>query len=255
MAKPSVQVVPADSSVIHLKTDYRDYYDHWFGGSQQPENVFFNRQMTQGMDRQSMMRYMRDELGLATPRFGTVKSVSEQILSYCRALVGMGLNGDSLEDTARVVVHLDQRAHAGEGKVLMSVRDALEKYTGEFAVEYIQPTKTGFGVTMRYLQVGRRQFWLKYSSDDDWRSNAGEVNVEFIFEAKGDVLNVFQPIRHPLFAIDFVIGHKSFAIDFNESPCLKGTGIEDIMSGLEVFDEISGVLCGSVRTQSKSDYR
>jgi hypothetical protein len=41
-----------------------------------------------------------------------------------------------------------------------------------------------------------------------------------------------------LFAIDFVIGKEMYAIDLNVSPGIKGTGVEDFISGKEVVAEI-----------------
>lgn len=41
---------------------------------------------------------------------------------------------------------------------------------------------SGAGRSLRYLQVGDRKWWLRYWSENDWRSNAGEGGVEVMGE-------------------------------------------------------------------------
>jgi len=201
------------------------------------------------------MEYMRNELGLTTPRFGIVEDVCEEILPDWPELrdIECKQGERSIEDLISVVVHLDIRSHAGEGKFLMSVKDAVKQYSGEFAVEYIPATPAGVGVSLRYLRIGHRQFWLRYSSSNDWRSNAGDVKIEYLSEEKRVSDKDAMKIHHPLFAVDFVMGAKAmYAIDFNESPGLRGTGIEDVISGKDVYLEIEECLSVSEKRKTQS---
>lgn len=219
---------------IFLKSDFRDYYDHWFyseRASQTPADAVFTRTMSKGMSRPVMMRYMRD-IGLETPRFGIVGDLI-----------------DRLGVQAPVVVHLDVRAHAGEGKVLMSVADAVKQYPDKLCIEHISdvsPKTSGGARSFRLLKIGKRYFGMKYESKNDWRSNAGDVQISRLTEMTGlpSIPHQVKKISHPLFAIDFALRDdgKAYAIDFNESPGLRGTGIEDIVSGKEVYDQIANTL-------------
>ena len=75
----------------------------------------------------------------------------------------------------------------------------------------------------RFLQIGDQHFWLRYESDDDWRSNCGDCEIALV---AGPKKGYHKSIHEPLFAIDFVICGKQYAIDFNVCPGVSGTGVE-----------------------------
>ena len=212
---------------LGIYTDFRDFYDHWFAGSWQEPAAIFDRRARHGMSRGDMLVWLQD-LGFKVPRFGKVRNLAPVILQ--EFLCGRGKLSD-------LVVHFDEAAHAGKGKELLSCCDALARFPEAFATEYIQATRNGAVVSLRYLQIGRRRFWLRYSSSD-WRSNCGDVRIEFLGEEK--ILDFCKWIRHPLFALDFLeSGGELLALDFNTAPRIQGTGVEDIMHGKEVYRELS----------------
>lgn len=219
---------------VGLHTDFHDYYDHQFAASwQRPERVF-ERVSTQGMDRKEMLAYM-SSLGLTTPRYGTVA----HLVPHLREAYGVA------EPFAEIVVYLDPRTHAGEGKVKVTLDEALAQYPEHLASEHIANTPTGLGRTLRYLRIGKRQFWLRYTSLDDWRSNCGEVEIEVLCEKKSRSQDEGVAIPYPLFAVDFVhAGNLLYAIDFNTAPGLRGTGLEKLISAREVYEEIAGAVRG-----------
>jgi hypothetical protein len=137
-----------------------------------------------------------------------------------------------------LVVYLDQSLHAGEGKVMVNQPYALEYYPDKLCSLYI-PSNS---LSTRYLWIGSRCFELTYENTDkrEWRSNVGEVDVRF----ERELFNHPHPkclAQFPLVAIDFVQADKytSYGIDLNISPGIKGTGLEDILSGREVYKLIS----------------
>lgn len=198
---------------IKLISNFLDYYDHWFDGYD--SDIIFKRMSNDGMPRKEMLEYLK-KIGLRVPKFGKAAQLKSKY----------------------VVVHLDQRLHCGEGKIKILLNDAIEQYPEHLAVEYIPHGS----VSLRYLQIGSKYFWLKYTSQDDWRSNCGDVNIEILSNPGGergyfDLDRQQKIFNHPLFAIDFIYQEQKnhlFAIDFNIAPGIKGTRIEDFLPAKEL---------------------
>ena len=229
--------------LIALKSDFRDYYDHYFAASwQRPEKVF-TRMSRGGLCRSEMFQFLQSA-GLKVPPYGRVKDLIPRLQSeYFPDQPSLAC---AIGDIACVVIYHDQRAHAGDGKELATWNFALKNFPNAFASEYIPATLSGQGVSLRYLRIGLRQFWLQYSSADDWRSNCGEVTVQVLDEEQRkkqqDLKGLFADV--PLFAIDFIVVRSDlFALDYNIAPGLSGTGIEEIMTAQNVHEEISNVIC------------
>jgi hypothetical protein len=192
---------------MKLVSDFRDYYDHWFNNN----DPVFERLMISGPRKEG--------------QFGLIECCGYKVVAHGRP---KDFNSNDL-----LVVYLDETLHAGEGKTLMPQPIALEQYPDRLCSLYIESNS----LSTRYLWIGHRCFELIYENLDkrEWRSNVGEVDIRFVTE----LFNHPHPKmlnRHPLVAIDFVNG---LAIDLNISPGLKWTGIEDILSGREVYKLIS----------------
>ncbi|HEX2973352.1 MAG TPA: hypothetical protein VHP11_13540 [Tepidisphaeraceae bacterium] len=189
---------------VKLDTDFLDYYDHHFDR----EGIPFHRLASFNFSRPEMLRILQEEMGSLVPRHGIGK---DTIIS-------------SADLGAVWVVHRDLRAHRGEGKVLCSGHGVLELYPQAFVVQYIAADSHSF----RYLQIGNRAFWLSYHSQNDWRSNVGDVKVLCLGETKP----TFIKPKWSLFAIDYVVNSSEgpfYAIDLNTAPGLTGTGIEKLL--------------------------
>lgn len=222
---------------IRLQSDFRDYYDHMFCGSWETPEAVFERFSTGGLSRPDMLAALA-AAGLRVPRHGRVRELVPQL----RADWDDPEFAEQMAGILEVVVHVDERAHAGEGKLKLSWTAALAQHPEAFAVEFL-PTVAGPGsVSLRHLRVGRRQFWLRYTSDDDWRSNCGEGTVEVLCEEFPRPLNeIAHALRSaPLVAVDFLqISNRLYAIDLNTAPGLVGTGIEQRLAPAEVLGEIN----------------
>jgi hypothetical protein len=140
-----------------------------------------------------------------------------------------GIVRDIWKEAQKLVVYTDLKAHRGEGKVLLPSDQAVKQYPNAFASAYIE----GPPASLRLLQIGWMSFWLRYESDDKWRSNVGDVKIT-VEQISGQ--NEFLE-DYPLVAIDYVQGpDKPHAIDFNIAPGIQWTGIEDHLKGPEVVD-------------------
>ena len=212
---------------LQLKTDFHDYYDHWFDR----EGQIFERMSHSGMSRREMFDFF-EQIGLKTPPYGTPKGILESLSDFEKKMENL-VQGDNF-NLIDVVVYLDETAHRGEGKVLMPLMKAIQDYPNTFCSRYYPTLQTGSS-SLRYLQIGDKVFWLRYTSDD-WRSNYGNVNITVLSQEKD---GFHSKINLPLFAIDFILGPNFiWAIDFNIAPGIKGTGIENILPAKEAVAAI-----------------
>lgn len=209
---------------IKLRTDFYDYYDHWFCATGQKYEFLFDRPTRAKSSRLEDFELLK-AAGLKVVKHSNVE------LLHASSVETLGEDVTSL---MMVVVYTDEYAHAGEGKILLPLDEALALYPKNLASEYI-PASMREAVSYRYLRVGKRQFWLRYTSTDDWRSNAGNGFVEYLCEEK----EADSYLLNPIFAVDFLRTGKMFvAIDYNPSPKISGTGIERVMPPKEAYRQI-----------------
>ena len=210
---------------IKLKTDFYDYYDHWFIQSHQPAHYTLERMTQASTTRLEDFELMRTA-GLNVIPHDTVEKLAKNFTP------------EQITAT-QLVVYVDDRSHAGEGKALLTIDKALKHYPERLASLYVP---TNLAETYRHLRIGTRQFWLRYTSDNDWRSNCGDVNFEFLSEEESSIAKNVLSHYSPLLAIDFIkVNERMVAIDLNPAPKIYGTGIENVMRPKEVFAEIKGM--------------
>lgn len=225
---------------VTLITDYRDYYDHIFHAA---GNATFRRMAhDRGMPKYRQFEILK-RAEICTPPFHAIGS------EQANKLYGPMDN---------IVAYTDEYQHCGEGKELLPYGDAVNRFclpgliTPIYCTSWINTTGTyDEARSYRYLQIGAKAFWLRYEGKGGWMSNhAGDTEIY----VEGDC----EPIGHhvlasyPMFAIDFVIPvdrpipdrfedvlDRGVAIDFNTAPGLKWTGIEDVLSAIDVYDLIS----------------
>lgn len=195
---------------LKLVSDFHDYYDPWFD---RDGDTVFRRMTTDGPSRIQMFDI-----------FSKKKSVYNPPIH--------GIVRDIWKESQKLVVYTDLRAHCGEGKELLPSEQAYQKYPYAFASEYIETDKPA---SLRTLQIGWVSYYIHYESDDKWRSNVGDVNIELRgMGAQNEHLEEW-----PLVAIDYVIGKNGpQAVDLNVAPGIRHTGIEDHLKGPEVVDLI-----------------
>lgn len=214
---------------VKLISDFLDYYDHHFDR----DGVEFFRKSRTCLSRSEIFGLLKSK-DFDTPVHGICKHLSYYFMP------------ESL-----VVLHLDEYAHCGEGKELIRYDEASRSYPDHFITEYLKGEVPGLSI--RHLTIGNRSWLLEYKSEDDWRSNAGNVEIKVIKELEGSSKSISLL---PLYAIDFVKDFDVFyAIDFNTSPGLKYTGMEDVLQPKEVaqlikqsIEENVGVLMRGIRS-------
>ncbi len=224
---------------VKLDSDFIDYYDHYLDVEGE---LILHRRMASGLNRMEMYKAL-NMIGLKTPKFGMVAELYKDLGTQNGGVAGLKASGYG--KVMELVVFTDINAHAGEGKEKMSLDDAREKYPGHFAAQFIPTARTFASRTERLVVAGNHQFWLEYTSKDDWRSNSGDVTITEIDNRydRGMRGRIYE-IKAPLYAIDFVaVGHERLAIDFNISPGIKGTPVQDKLTGEQMARTIKDRIC------------
>jgi len=213
---------------VILQSDFTDIYDNWFDRT---GDLFFYRYVEDGTERRYMFR-MFDDLGIKSPEHGTVLEIyGKHNQSMSRTQTPKITRFFLPTDFLQLVVYTDEKMHAGNGKMLVSANTAIKSFPEKYASVYIPSSSTSF----RYLKIGKKSLWIKYKSNDAWRSNVGDVSTDII-EAHSDGYHPGVP--HALWAIDFVqSGKELLAMDFNISPSMPD-GIDAIMTPEEIATQI-----------------
>lgn len=203
---------------IHLKSDFRDYYDHCYTARDTGFDVTHRRLSRDGISRRVNLDTLV-AMGCRVPPYGRVITLTPRIPTVA---------------SKALVVYTDQYAHAGEGKVLVTPQQALARHPYRLAMVYLPPDE-GVGTSYRLLVIGRRGFWLRYRAAEDWRSNCGDGDIKLVEEVNPPT----NAVSLPLYAVDFVrYRNRLYALDFNSAPGLSGTGIESIMRPPAIYAEL-----------------
>lgn len=225
--------------IMKLLSDFSCYYDHMFdyGPIKEGEELFI-RLSTAGLNRRDQFALM-ERAGFDVVKHGMFNDIYEswweEQKQWCRS----------------VVVYDDEMAHCGYGKRLIgkealrwdgciSRLDKLYKLQEELSLKYCSafvghPHQLP-SCSFRLLQIGPHRFWLEYQGFEDWRSNYGNGKCEVVGVEMNYGFN--EVIRYPLWAIDFAIGRSLWAIDFNNAPGIRGSGVENIFSANKAYRAI-----------------
>lgn len=210
---------------VKLASNFRQPYDPFFD---RDGEVTFRRFTTEGPNRWDALKVLKAH-GISVPAHGSVSDIYYS-------------EGDPYEcmdrSNLKLVVHTDETAHSSHGKILLDAEEAFIAFPGTFCTVYHETSKIyaqpGKAVSLRYLSIGKRRFWLKYIGDHPWRSNI-YPSIEVVKETDLD-----HKLPYPLYAIDFVMADTDMlAVDFNIAPGITGTGIEEHISWPEVAKEIT----------------
>lgn len=213
---------------MRLLSDYTQFYDGIFDGS---GPVFHRMAYTKGglSKREQLARF--DKIGLKTPPHGTVTELAEQHRRACGPLEPPREIGDE----SSCVVYCDEFEHRGQGKVLVPLNEALNRFPGHYATLYFP--RQGSPVSFRFVRLGRRTFWLRQRGDGtDWRSNTRD-HEEVLTSG---VTSQSNPFARVLWAIDFIPSPLGLlAVDFNTAPNLISLGEQGAIAPHEVLAELA----------------
>lgn len=198
---------------IRLKSDFIDCYDHWFCRSDEGPDFELFRYSRSGLSRKDIFNKL-EKLGFKTPKYEYVRYLPKVKSDF-------------------VVVYLDEYSHKGEYKKLCPYEKAKDIYPNYLGSEFLEE---GNGFSYRLLKIGNLFFKLSYLSLDSWKSNYGTVSIKLYDYVK---VNDFFKTDYPIVAIDYVL-HKGYkyAFDLNTSPLIRYTGIEDLFTPKEIYNEI-----------------
>ena len=134
----------------------------------------------------------------------------------------------------QVVLYTDEYASGGNGMVLMSAQEALDKYPGNYCSEFLHSGDKA-SEAIRLLQVGCRRWLLKYRNPYDWKASLGECEVAVMYEQEARYVD---EIPYPLWAVDFIqVGRYGLlAVDFTREPSTEP------ISGVVTKSEISSLV-------------
>lgn len=216
---------------IKLTTDFRDWYDHiFYSGNEKcdAEIIRIAHDPKYSISKPEQFNILGKRLKLNVPIHGNIQDWANRI------------SPDTL-----VVVYLDEFAHQGEAKELMTMGEGLKLYPEKFFSVFIDTATDEFKSTShRYLQMGDRAWRISYSNPETWLSNVGEsVEIRVMFEDEQNIRNRDYEFcsLYPIFAIDFVMKNNTLplAIDFSTAPGTKYTGLDKICSATDIYDAIS----------------
>jgi len=230
---------------IAIDSDFIDFYDYAFC-SRYNADIIWERRSRTAMSKRKQFAFLEQQ-GLETPNHGTVAEVFE------KSKADYQLEDDhfaKMSELAAVVVYLDEYAHCGEGKLKVPLKLALERHPNKYYSEFIQTTPSCNAVSYRYLQVGKKSYWLRYTGYNSWMSNHAEkVDVEYLCPNNGKFI---PTVDYPVFAIDFIMGRVFYAIDFNTAPGLKDTGIP-LKDPHEIYDLVEQWYRQTLRTRGRDE--
>lgn len=142
-------------------------------------------------------------------------------------------------DDRKVVIHKNIYSHCGEGKELKYFNKLTKEDKQNYLMEYVEFPESldspYYAKSTRFLFVGNDYcFKYHYYSSNDWRSNCGDGEIT-------EPINIEIPnwrycIYYPFFAVDFVGPDNCLkAIDLNIAPGIDRTGVEKIISPLQII--------------------
>jgi len=210
---------------VRLESDFIEPYDHWFDvGERKSMWTVFRR--SRGCSRWQGFQRLAD-MNLRVPYYGTVCEMYDILLGR-----------------PPIVLYHDEYAHRGEEKELVILHPGtLDRHPQTFAALYIKP-ENNRPISYRYLRLGLWTCWLRYMSDDKWRSNCGDVQIDVYSQDPTACLSFpdeFVDLHSvPLLAIDFVKSWSGmwWAVDYNTSPGIKHTPVLDLITPQDIVVSI-----------------
>lgn len=232
---------------IYIDSDFTDYYDHAFdkaSADQLNDNAdtlhVIRRNTTDFIPRTNWFLDM-SEKGVSVIPYGEAKFIKEHLTKDIKGFERNKSVINKILDQTELVVYLDEYKHQGEGKEVMTLRKAANRFPNHLASLYFKTRPVG-SRSIRYLKIADRYFFIEYISYSDWRSNYGDGEINLLDDrgvlTKEELTSA--PFQHiPMYAIDFVeYNDVMFAVDFNLSPKISGTGVDKILSPTEIYNSM-----------------
>lgn len=202
---------------LRLVSDFRDYFDFAFDR----DGDLFIRYSKDILNREDAFRLMR-LAGISTVANGYVKDLLKVFTKE------------------PYVIYLDDKAHAANGKIIARGEERAMFNDFYASVVYGKPA-----ISYRVLNIGNRQWKLEYKSNHEFFSNRGDVEITLLHEITTTYDKIPAPLKGRNFwAVDFVTNSLAgeLAVDYNTSPQIGKTPIEDILSPTQVVNLLKSYL-------------
>lgn len=227
---------------LQLFSDYADFYDYFFESKYELIAGSLRERTDFSGEVKPFYRYASLGHGLSkTEQFKQLKKMDFQVIqnTECWNL--------ELSENKKVVVYLEEFAHAGNGKILTSVANAKKNYP-DFRCSWFQRTheNENMSVLFKRIVIGNHKFEFKISclsqpeDPDSWGTN-NAIDTNIILLDHDECENKYRPI----YGIDFVKSYLGesrkgsvYAIDLNWAPGLHGLKIDEFYSGKEIVKMI-----------------
>jgi hypothetical protein len=189
---------------LSLVSDFKDFYDDCFDS----EGDVFTRNKSSNLTKPEIFQYLKSCLKLNVP----VHGICNEMHRY--------FDNDNL-----VIVYSSFDKTKIDGRHLVKFSDAIKFHPDKFIVEYLKGSMPSF--VTKSFSIGKRMWTVTCKSDDYWRSNVGNVQMN----VESEVFDQTRvPSKMPLFCIDFIRDFDTYyAIDFDCSPTLNGSGLEQML--------------------------
>jgi hypothetical protein len=212
---------------MRVLTDYTQWYDGIFDAE---PPVFHRQAFTSGGLSKRRQFALFESLGWRTPMHGLVRDLARRLGA---PLAGQAPPREAW-DQVRLVVYLDELAHRGEGKALLPLAEACERYPHCYASVFHAAAVPA--TVYRLVRFGRWGGWILQSGPvEAWRSNRDDTERVLVLQ-RTDAAN---PIPRVLWAVDFIAGPEGLlALDFNTAPDLEVLGETGALTVRDVADEL-----------------
>ena len=221
---------------MKLLSDYAQWYDQAFDG----EGLEFQRMaFTRGGLSKREQFALFDRLGLHSPPHGLVR----ELASRTGLSIEWQLSAVAWPAEIEAVVYLDELQHGGNGKVKLSLVEALARQPDHYASLFVSLANPA--VILRHVRFGRLGFWLRQQGGEDWRSNRADNETVIGRTSHPEP----KPLPRVLWAIDFLPAADGLlAIDFNTAPDLATLGESGVVTVDELLCELESAAASAPET-------
>lgn len=232
-----------DNLKLQLFSDYSDFYDPFFESKYELVSGSLKERTDFSGEVKPFCRYAGLGHGISkTEQFKQLKRMNFAIIPNFECW-----NLEFSKDK-KVVVYLDEFAHSGNGKILVTPREARNNYP-DYRCSLFLRTHKDFKKSRLYKRIfiGNHQFDFRITCQnepedpDSWGTN-NAINMNIVLLNHKKCENNYRPI----YGIDFIQRYfngkyqgDKYAIDLNWAPGLHGLKINEIFSGKEIVELIT----------------
>ena len=200
-----------DNIKLNILSDFEDFYDS-DSDAKSSESTGFEITYNRFRDQANKLQELNLLKSIGVP---TINIVPVQSVAVA-------------DPRQKVIVYTDLSKHGGKGKVLVTFDEANLMYRNKMC-SLLSSNYDGY--TYKYVQIGKRRFWIKMLNVDLKASQVVQVQ---------ELSNQYNYlIKYPIFSIDYTFDNgKQVAVDFNSIQSLKNLSLDNLFSAVEIVKEL-----------------